>query len=258
VNETMIDLEQIGPYRLLGLLGQGRCSSVWRAEDLRDGAVLALKSAPAGPLAERLKREAVLLARLHHPNVLHCSAAGETGGVAWLAMPLLAPWPGLPDLARFRVLLAALAYVHEMGIVHCDLKPSNLLQGPDGTLILADFGLARESGQGPGLAHGTPHAMAPEQMRGEVLDARADVFAAGVLLYAVLTGARPFSGSAFEVMQQVLHAEPAPPSRLSGQVGPAFDTLVARALAKQPAARYPDAGAFLIDFDAACQLGHLR
>lgn len=247
----MPQIERFGPYALAGLLGRGRCSQVWRTRDLRDGSSWALKVAPPGAAAARLRQEAALLARFDHPQVLACREAGESDGQAWLAMPLLAPLPGLPSLEGIRALLAALSHVHGRGFVHCDVKAANLLQGADGGVVLGDFGLACAAGQGAGRAHGTPHAMAPEQLRGQALDARADVFAAGVLLYAVLAGVRPFCGSAFEVMQQILHVEAAPPSRQPGAPGPAFDALVARALAKQPSARYPDAAAMLVDFDAA-------
>jgi serine/threonine-protein kinase len=122
-------------------------------------------------------------------------------------------------------------------VVHRDIKPSNLLIGADGALKIADFGLA--SRPGIASAHGTPGYMAPEQMRGQA-DRRSDLFAAAVVLYQMLAGRRPFEGTPFQLMQQVLLEEPPPlPSQLTS-----FEPLLARGLAKNPARRYQHASEF--------------
>ena len=241
-------LDRIGPYTLLRPLGEGARSAVWLASEAGSGRERALKllRTPDQAGRARFRNEWAVARQLApHPHVARIDAAGEAGGVPWLAMELLGAAPPL-SLAGVRQLLLALGHVHAHGIVHCDVKQANLLAGPDGALKLADFGIARQAGQGAGPAHGTPHAMAPEQLRGQPLDCRVDIFAAGVLLYQLVTGARPFAGSPFEVMQQILGG-------LAHDPGTPFDAVLARALAADPACRYAHAAEFLSAFDAACQ-----
>ena len=248
----MIFLQRLGPYSVLRPLGGTARSHAWLARHHATGRECALKLAPVAdaPACARLRNEAHIGKLLDHPNVLKVVAAGADGGFEWLALELASPPPARWPLAGFRQLLEALVHLQERGVVHCDVKPANLLQGADGRLVLADFGIARLAGQGAGAAHGSPGFMAPEQMRGEPLDAGVDLYAAGVVLYQLLTGQRPFAGTPFEVMQQTLRDAAPAPSLVAGS-DPRFDHVAARALAMKNADRYGSALALLRDFDAA-------
>jgi serine/threonine-protein kinase len=144
-------------------------------------------------------------------------------------------------------LLQGLEYAHSRGVVHRDVKPANLLITRDARVKISDFGIARIESSTltqAGSMIGTPSYMSPEQFRGELVDGRSDVFSAAILLYQLLTGARPFTGSASTVMQQILNEDPAPPSQVLPSLGTGFDALLARAMAKRPDERYPSAQAF--------------
>jgi serine/threonine-protein kinase len=155
-------------------------------------------------------------------------------------------------------LLLALEYAHSRGVVHRDVKPANLLITSHAQVKVSDFGIARIESSTltqTGSMIGTPSYMSPEQFRGETADARSDVFSSGVLLYQLLTGARPFVGSSSTVMHQILNAQPAPPSILLPTLGNGFDAIVGRALAKAPQDRYQSAREFL---DALGRVGEQR
>ncbi|MFL6674159.1 MAG: serine/threonine-protein kinase [Massilia sp.] len=242
--------DRIGPYTLLSPLAHGARSHAWRARDERSGAVAALKLARLGDAAAcaGLRREfevALLLGR--HPHIVRILDYSEHDGVACLCMEQLSP-PGALRLGEFGQLLRALEHVHACGMVHCDVKPANLLRA-GGLLKLGDFGIARRPGAA-GPAHGTPGYMAPEQMRARPLGPPADLYAAGVVLYELLAGTRPFAGSAFEMMQRALAGEVAPLAALPAGPGLHFAAIVQRALAPDPADRYQTAGQFLRDFCA--------
>jgi serine/threonine-protein kinase len=163
---------------------------------------------------------------------------------------------GLPPLPQalhwMGQLLEALAHLHQRGLVHRDVKPANLLLASDGSLKLADFGIARRRGDHLVQdSSGTPNYMAPEQMRGGAADPRSDLYAAGVVLYELLTGSRPYLGTAFEVMQQALAGRHAPPSRRHPPLGERYDAILGAALAPDPRHRYADARQFHSDLQAA-------
>jgi eukaryotic-like serine/threonine-protein kinase len=248
----MIFSRRLGPYNVLRPLGDTARSHAWLARHEHTGHEFALKLAPLADAAAcaRLRNEAAIGKLLDHPNILKVVEAGADDGVEWLALELASPRPATWPLAGFRQLLEALVHLQERGVVHCDVKPANLLQGADGRLVLADFGIARLLGQGAGAAHGSPGYMAPEQMRGAPLGGGVDLYAAGVVLYQLLTGQRPFAGTPFEVMQQTLRETAPAPSLVAGS-DPRFDHVVARALAMKNADRYGSALALLRDFDAA-------
>ena len=207
----------------------------------------------------RFKREAHSAGRLSHPNIVTIFDYGEHEGAPYIAMDLMtgeelsrslesgARMP-LPQVVRvMEQLLGALAYAHEAGIVHRDVKPSNVFVLRDGSIKMVDFGLARIEASNlteTGTLLGTPAYMSPEQFLGLPVDARSDVFSAGVILYQMLTGDRPFTGSPSTIMQKVLRQDPVEPSVLNPTLSAAWDDLIKRALAKKPDDRLQSARQF--------------
>jgi serine/threonine-protein kinase len=241
------------PYRTLRELARGGMAVVYEALDPRLGRRVALKILK-DPEPSRLRREGAALAALRHPGVVVVHEIGADFLVMELlqgrTLAELLPELGAAERLRiFREATRAVAYAHGQGVVHRDLKPQNLVIEPDGRVVVTDFGLARLEGgaelTGAGSVLGTPHFMSPEQVRGETsrLGAAVDVWALGVLLHELLTGARPFEGAApSEIYDRIRsHDPPAPP----GPLGP----VVLKALEKDPARRYASAGALLEDFD---------
>ncbi len=245
---------------------------VYRAEDTRLGRTVALKFLPAAlardPAAkERLLVEARAAATLDHPNVCTVYEVAETAdGRPYIALACYdgetlaqrlerGPVPAEEAVRIARGVAAGVAAAHARGIVHRDLKPSNVFLCEDGTPKVLDFGVAKVPGVAltkTGHTAGTVVYGAPEQASGDA-DARSDVWAVGVVLYEMLTGARPFAAS-YEaaVLYAVLHEDPPPPSTLA-DVPPALDAVVARCLAKDPADRYADAAALGDALDAVLQ-----
>jgi serine/threonine-protein kinase len=149
-------------------------------------------------------------------------------------------------------LLGALDYAHRRGVVHRDVKPSNILINQEGTVKVADFGIARvvegeKAGTGtrPGEIIGSARYMSPEQLQGEETTPRSDLYSAGILLYHCLTGRPPFSGDTRSVVHQQIHEDPIPPRVLNGAISPDLETVIMKALAKDPEDRYPSASAML-------------
>lgn len=253
----------IGSYELGPVLGRGAVATVYRAR--RDGRAVALKvihkdfiaSSERDDVLVRLYREAEICRDLNHPNVVRVYDVGESPDLAWLAMELVegrdlkaavdSLLPLQERLGLFLELLDALDHVHGHGIVHRDVKPGNALITAAGRLKLADFGIARvpvSDATVSGAILGTPAYMSPEQVLGQPVDHRADLYAAGATLFYALTRNRPFDGSLAEVMHAVLHRLPPVPSSVCPACPPAFDSLVARAMAKRPEDRFSSAAAF--------------
>ena len=228
---------RIGRYRVIGLIGEGGMGRVYLAEDetlRRPVAVKILKRADEAS-RRRFIQEGRAAARLSHPNLCPIYDVGEHGGLPFLAMELLSGETLAARIARGTLapgevagiaedLLSALAALHDAGLVHRDVKPSNFFLTPNGGKLL-DFGLARElpaeverelgtttpDVTRPGQLRGTPGYMAPEQILGHAVDARTDLFAAGATLYEALTGHRPFAGTTpAAVASSALYDEPAP------------------------------------------------
>ena len=262
--------QKLGPYEIVVLLGAGGMGEVYRARDTRLGREVAIKILPAelAADAERLRRfrqEAQTLAALNHPNLLAIFDVGEAEGAPYLVSELLVgetlqarlergPAGARKSAEWGQQIAAGLAAAHASGIVHRDLKPANIFLCSDGRVKILDFGLARlaqpKAGPDdatlggsttPGMALGTVGYMAPEQVRGETADARADIFAFGAVLYEMLTGAKPFHRStAADTMTAILRDEPAePPATAPLPAG--LERIVRRCLEKAPEQRFQSA-----------------
>lgn len=249
--------EQIGPYTLLQRLGHHGNSRVWRAVAGADVQTVALKIARAEDDTgrQRMMHEVSLAAGFDHPNIVRMFECGASRGVTWIAMAYVPGPHGKLTLANFRQLLLALVHVHANDVIHGAIEHANLLLDPSGDLRLAGFGSARRTGQAAAAAPGTLPWMAPEQLRGQRLDVRADIFSAGVVLYDILTARLPFEGTAFEKMAQIVHPSQPAPSLVAPGLGPNFDDVIRRALARDRSDRYNNAFEFLSAFDGACRLG---
>lgn len=258
----------IGKYRIDGILGEGAMGIVYKAFDPHIERVVALKTVHKALLKSgdelqlviRFKNEAQAAGRLTHQNIVAVYDYGETDDAAFIAMEFVEGNPLTALLGQGKQsslavtmiwmtqLLQALAYAHARGVVHRDIKPGNLMITADGSLKITDFGIARIESSTltqTGAMIGTPSYMSPEQFRGQEIDGRSDVFSAGIVLYQLLTGARPFLGNAATVMHQILHEQPAAPSEKEATVHPAFDEVVRLALEKEPANRFATAHLFL-------------
>ncbi|MEU9245361.1 protein kinase [Streptomyces sp. NPDC048385] len=263
------DMVLSGRYELVEKLGQGGMGTVHRGVDRqlrRTVAVKLLSSQLAhDPQSRaRFRREAHAAAALNHPAVATIHDVGEEphpdGPRPYLVMEYVqgatlaevlhdGPLPVAKAVNAACAVLDALRHSHERGIVHRDIKPSNImLTGPE-TVKVLDFGIAKAFTEaatritGSGAAIGTPAYLSPEQISGAEIDHRADLYAMGCLLHELLTGQTPFHGdSPFAVMHQHLYAEPEPVSRLRPQIPPAVETVILRALCKDPAERFADAG----------------
>lgn len=254
---------EIDQFQLVRQLGSGGMGTVYLARDPRTGAEVAIKGLSLGADPElllRFQREGEAQARVDaHPNVIRVHSAGHAKGRAYIVMDValggdledrIRRGPLPPEEAATVTLSLArgLAFAHDRGVLHRDLKPANILFDERGTPRLVDFGLARladaESLTQSGQVMGTPSFMAPEQARGEPVDARADVYGLGAVLYAALTGRPPFSaGSVLATLMLVTKGPPTPPRDLEPDVPLALEAICLRALAKAPGDRQPSATA---------------
>ncbi|HSK76251.1 MAG TPA: serine/threonine-protein kinase [Thermoanaerobaculia bacterium] len=255
----------VGRYRILDFLGAGAMGEVYLAEDPHIERKLAIKTVrlvgrpqEVEDRKKRLLREARAAGRLLHPNVVALFDAGEADGLLYLAFEFVqgsdlaqrlerGPLSLREVLRIVRQVADALEYAHSQGIVHRDIKPSNILIDTIGRVKVADFGIAKMAGQSTeltvaGSVMGSPQYLSPEQIRGEDLDGRSDLFSLGVVLYELLSGNRPFAGETITTLvYQILHKE-APPVSALRAVPPRVEELLRRMLAKDRDERMATAG----------------
>ena len=263
----MAEINSIGKFEIRREIGRGAMGVVYEGYDPLIKRVVALKTIRADQLAgddpaaviARFRREAQAAGRLNHPNIVAIYDFGEDNGVWYIAMELVQGRElkecfetnerfRIADIVRIMLqVLNALDYSHRQGVVHRDIKPANIFLLPDGSVKVADFGIAHIESSSltqVGTVMGTPSYMSPEQIMGLPVDGRSDLFSAGVILYQFLTGERPFSGSATTTMQKVLKEEPLPPTTLNVQLPAAMDAVVRKALAKRADERFQTAQEF--------------
>jgi len=255
--------QSIGPYRVLERLGRGGMASVYKAYQPSLDRYVALKVLPAHltdepGFAERFRREARAVAKLEHPHILAVHDYGQEGDLTYIAMryveggtlkDLLGKPLALPLVVDLIGQIAeALDYAHEHGVIHRDVKPSNVLLDRGNWTLLTDFGVARmvdatQQLTGTGVGVGTPAYMSPEQGQGKQVDRRSDVYSLGVVLYEMLTGKVPFEAETPLAVVWKHVNEPLPlPRSINPQVPEAAERVVLKALAKTPSDRYASAG----------------
>src|SRR5437667_6549561 len=256
----------LGTCTLQEVIGQGGMGAVFLAQQSRPRRQVAVKVLlPATTLTahqrvaflERFRRETDAAASLEHPRILPVHEYGERDGLAYLVVPYISggtlrdvmeqevPLP-LPKVLNYlEQLAAALDFAHERGVIHRDIKPANILMTPEGRLLLTDFGLVKivADGQTPqmrltgaGAPVGTPDYMAPEQVMGESVDGRADLYSLGVILYQMVTGVTPFQGETpMQIAALHLQMPPRPPRLLRTDLPIAIEQVMLRATANRPA-----------------------
>ncbi|MFO1244264.1 MAG: serine/threonine-protein kinase [Ramlibacter sp.] len=272
-----MSLKKLGRYDLVRVLGKGAMGIVYEGRDPNLDRRVAIKTVKVENLSEeaaaeyeaRFRTEARSAARLQHPNIVSVYDSDRDGDIAFLVMEFIQGDDLKHHLDRgerysleqvlkiIRDLLSALDYAHKQGIVHRDIKPANLLIEPGGRVKLTDFGVARiqDSGEATrtqGSMVGTLKYMSPEQVQGQKIDSRADLFSVGVVLYQLLTDRRPFDGdNDFSIIHQIIGHTPQPPSAYNARLPAALDGVVARALAKDREQRFSTARDFATALQSA-------
>ena len=265
--------ERIGRYRVLGELGRGAMGVVYRAEDPMLNRTVAIKTIllSSDPVVRaeyeaRFRQEAKAAGGLNHPNLITIYDVGREGDMAYMAMELLegvelrdmmkSGQLELPFVLEILAQVAdGLAFAHERGVVHRDVKPGNVMIVGGRRAKVMDFGVARmrvsDIETQVGAVLGSPKYMSPEQVAGSPIDGRSDVFSLGVILYELAAGAPPFAAPDIaQYMLQIAGATAAPPSDLNPALPPMLDLIVARALEKDPDRRYSSAADFAADLRA--------
>ena len=268
--------QTIGHYQVIEQIGAGGMGVVYRARDQRLNRDVALKVLPPGKLGfdaprKRFRKEALALAKLNHPNIGTVYDFDNQDGIDFLVMEYI---PGetlgqrlakgtVPEKEWISISLqiaAALEEAHEHGIVHQDLKPGNIMVTPKGQVKVLDFGLAQLLDAGTGAevtatltesdGAGTLPYMAPEQLRGDPVDARTDIFSTGIVLYEMSAGQRPFREKlAPRLIQQILSEAPRPLQEWNRRISPQVESIIMKALDKQPDLRYQSARELRVDLE---------
>lgn len=255
--------KSLGRYEIVRELGKGAMGIVYEGVDPVIGRRVAIKTARrdvlessgrAEELMERFLREAHAAGSMNHPGIITIYDADEENGVAYIAMEYI-DYGNLQDYLKKRghidpeeaveiavSICNALHAAHDAGVVHRDIKPANIMVRPDGTIKIADFGIAHTDDSQltqEGAMVGTPHYMSPEQFMGQKVDGRSDLFCVGVMLYEMLTNERPFDGEVLStVMHKVIKVDPIDPKELNFSVPDALSKVVLKSLAKNPRNRY--------------------
>ncbi|MHC4089306.1 MAG: protein kinase domain-containing protein [Planctomycetota bacterium] len=255
---------ELGGYRLLGLLGRGGMGTVYEAEELTTGRRLALKmlgqQLDSPDMRQRFLREGRLAARVNHPNSLYIFGSEEIEGRPVITMEVAGsgtlkdqlkkrgPLPVAEAVDAILDVISGLESALAGGVLHRDIKPSNCFVCPDGSVKVGDFGLSVSTlaktdtfVTAHGMIMGTPAFASPEQLRGDELDVRADVYSVGATLFTLLTNRAPFEGdNAVQVVANAVNQDPTPLTELREEVPPGLERLVTRCLAKEPGGRYAD------------------
>jgi serine/threonine-protein kinase len=267
-------LDKIGKYKISRKIGRGAMGEVFEAHDPVLNRKVAIKTISGdmggdSSLRKRFEREAQSAAQLSHPNIITVYDFGQEHELLYMAMELLEGKDLKHAVAKgsissleqkIRILeqiCDGMEVAHSQGIIHRDLKPANIHLQPDGQVKIMDFGLARLSGSEmtrTGMVMGTPNYMAPEQVRGERADSRSDIFALGCVFYEVLAGRKPFDADSMHaVLFKVMQEAPIPLRELARDVPVALIQVVERALAKDPALRFQNAGELRLALRAASE-----
>ena len=261
--------ETLGHYQVQRVLGKGAMGVVYEGLDARLHRRVAIKTIQktdfgdwsAHEFTARFLREARAVARLNHPNIVQVYDFGEDENVSFIVMEYIDGKDlkaHFEDSGRFEIrnalrimceLLDALDFAHTAGVVHRDIKPANVMLDVQSRTKLTDFGVARLTDQDRSLLDstqvgtmvGTPAYMSPEQVLGQKIDGRSDIFSSGVLLYEFLTGKKPFEGGAFTLAKMIIEADPPPPSSLERSISPELDRIIDRTMAKNPDHRFSTA-----------------
>jgi serine/threonine-protein kinase len=255
----------IGSYRLVERVGVGAIAEVWRAYQPsldRDVAVkiLASRAASRQDFVARFRREALAISRLDHPQILPVYDFGEQDGFLYLVTPLVGggtlaerlgrPWPYAEALQVLEALASALDFAHERGVIHGDVRPSNVHMTEQGRVVLSDFGIARILEEASGLNSaeamaGTPEYLSPEQAAGETAGPASDLYSVGIIAYELLAGRVPFEAETPLAVVLAQVREPPPPAHTFNSTLPeAVESVLARGLSKSPRDRFPSGAAF--------------
>jgi serine/threonine-protein kinase len=271
-------IHHLGRYEIIGELGKGAMGLVYKAHDPIIDRILAIKTISLSLAMDereeyeaRFFQEARAAGRLNHPNIITVYDVGKSGDVAYIVLEYLEgrelseiltkekqlPIHQILDIVK--QVAQGLIYAHEHGVVHRDIKPTNIMVKSDSQVKITDFGIARMTSSAvqtqTGMVLGTPKYMSPEQVLGKPIDQRSDIFSLGVMLFEMLTQTSPFVGDTLnEIMFQTININPPSPSSINTLLPARLDIIVAKALEKEPNERYQSAREFASDLSDAAIL----